>query len=153
MNFKDDEEAFNLLNHLMEKFQQMDLKQHGCNFNFVYVASGATHIENQHNYYSEKEKQEGYTDEEVSYPALGLLCQLVKEAVEAGKLAKYILMPQRAAMEAGVMLPPIDADWYNSRFGTTIRKQDISRWIKGTGNAEYDPHDITPIVERFRTLR
>ena len=66
MNFKDDEEAFNLLNHLMEKFQQMNLKQHGYNFNFVYVASGATHIENQHNYYGKKEKQDGYSDEQIA---------------------------------------------------------------------------------------
>ena len=71
MNFKDDEEAFNLLNHLMEKFQQMDLKQHGCNFNFVYVASGATHIENQniispHKPFSKGEG--GVETESIRYP-------------------------------------------------------------------------------------
>ena len=108
---------------------------------------------NEYNYGHEKEKQEGYTDEEELYPALKLLCQLVKEAVEAGKQAKYILMPQRAAMEAEVMLPPIDAEWYNSQFGTKLNKVNLSNWLNGTGGTDYDPKELEPMTERFRMLK
>lgn len=108
---------------------------------------------NEYNYGHEKEKQDGYTDEEELYPALKLLCQLVKEAVEAGKQAKYILMPQRAAMEAEVMLPPIDADWYNSQFGTKLNKVNLSNWLNGTGGTDYDPKELEPMTERFRMLK
>ena len=151
----DNEVILDLISRLQE---QAARNQYGCPINFVYVASGAQHvntIQNQNNYCSEKKEsgQEESTEENSPYPAMGLLCQLVKEAVEAGKQAKYILMPQRAAMEAKVMLPPIDAEWYNKRFGTNLNKVNLSNWLKGTGGASYAPGELDPLKERFKMLR
>ena len=158
MTSEKDEEAFDFFSRLLRQLQQTEQNQRGCNINLVYVASGAQHvntIQNQNNYCSEQKEsgQEESTDEESPYPAMGLLCQLVKEAVEAGKQAKYILMPQRAAMEAKVMLPPIDAEWYNKRFGTNLNKVNLSNWLKGTGGASYAPGELDPLKERFRMLK
>ena len=106
-------------------------------------------------YYENKgdKQQEDCTDEEKLYPALGLLCQLIKEAVDSGKQAKYILMPQRAAMEAEVMLPKMDAEWYNHRFGTHLNKMNLSNWLNGTGKSDYDPKELEPLVTRFMALK
>ena len=158
MTSEKDEEAFDFFSRLLRQLQQTEQNQRGCNINLVYVASGAQHVNtilNQNNYCSEQKEigQEESTDEESPYPAMGLLCQLVKEAVEAGKQAKYILMPQRAAMEAKVMLPPIDAEWYNKRFGTNLNKVNLSNWLKGTGGASYAPGELDPLKERFKMLR
>lgn len=151
----DNEVILDLISRLQE---QAERNRYGCPINIIYVASGAQHvdtIQHQHNYYGEQKKDgpTDYTDEEQMYPALGLLCQLVKKAVEAGKQAKYILMPQRAAIEAEVMLPQIDAEWYNSRFGTNLNKMDLSRWINGTGKCMYTPQEIAPIIARFKSLK
>ena len=158
MTSEKDEEAYDFFSRLLRQLQQTEQNQRGCNINLVYVASGAQHvntIQNQNNYCSEKNEvtQEESTEENSPYPAMGLLCQLVKEAVEAGKQAKYILMPQRAAMEAKVMLPPIDAEWYNKRFGTNLNKVNLSNWLKGTGGASYAPDELEPLKERFKMLR
>ena len=158
MTSEKDEEAFDFFSRLLRQLQQTEQNQRGCNINLVYVASGAQHvdgIQHQHNYYREQKEngQEESTEEDSPYPAMGLLCQLVKEAVEAGKQAKYILMPQRAAMEAKVMLPPIDAEWYNKRFGTNLNKVNLSNWLKGTGGASYAPGELDPLKERFKMLR
>ena len=158
MTSEKDEEAFDFFSRLLRQLQQTEQNQRGCNINLVYVASGAQHvntIQNQNNYCSEKNEvtQEESTEENSPYPAMGLLCQLVKEAVEAGKQAKYILMPQRAAMEAKVMLPPIDAEWYNKRFGTNLNKVNLSNWLKGTGGASYAPGELDPLKERFKMLK
>lgn len=158
MTSEKDEEAFDFFSRLLRQLQQTEQNQRGCNINLVYVASGAQHvntIQNQNNYCSEQKEsgREECTDEESPYPAMGLLCQLVKEAVEAGKQAKYILMPQRAAMEAKVMLPPIDAEWYNKRFGTNLNKVNLSNWLKGTGGASYAPDELEPLKERFKMLK
>ena len=158
MKSEKDEEAYDFFSRLLRQLQQTEQNQRGCNINLVYVASGAQHvntIQNQNNYCSEKNEvtREESTDENSPYPAMGLLCQLVKEAVEAGKQAKYILMPQRAAMEAKVMLPPIDAEWYNKRFGTNLNKVNLSNWLKGTGGASYAPGELDPLKERFKMLR
>ena len=158
MTSEKDEEAFDFFSRLLRQLQQTEQNQRGCNINLVYVASGAQHvdgIQHQHNYYGEQKEngQEECTDENSPYPAMGLLCQLVKEAVEAGKQAKYILMPQRAAMEAKVMLPPIDAEWYNKRFGTNLNKVNLSNWLKGTGGASYAPDELEPLKERFKMLK
>ena len=158
MTSEKDEEAFDFFSRLLRQLQQTEQNQRGCNINLVYVASGAQHvntIQNQNNYCSEKNEvtQEESTEENSPYPAMGLLCQLVKEAVEAGKQAKYILMPQRAAMAAKVMLPPIDAEWYNKRFGTNLNKVNLSNWLKGTGGASYAPGELDPLKERFKMLK
>ena len=158
MTSEKEEEAFDFFSRLLRQLQQTEREQCGCNINLVYVASGAQHvntIQNQNNYCGEKKetKPEDYTDEEKLYPALGLLCQLVKEAVDAGKQAKYILMPQRAAMEAEVLLPPIDAEWYNNRFGTNLNKVNLSNWLNGTGETDYDPKELEPLKRRFRLLK
>ena len=158
MTSEKDEEAFDFFSRLLRQLQQTEQNQRGCNINLVYVASGAQHvdsIQHQHNYYGEQKEngQEESTEEDSPYPAMGLLCQLVKEAVEAGKQAKYILMPQRAAMEAKVMLPPIDAEWYNKRFGTNLNKVNLSNWLKGTGGASYAPDELEPLKERFKMLK
>jgi hypothetical protein len=91
--------------------------------------------------------------EEQLYPALRLLCSLVREAVNEKRSAKYILMPQRAAMEAEVMLPPMDAAWYNRRFGTHLNKMNLSNWLNGTGKSDYDPKELEPMVTRFMALK
>lgn len=158
MTSEKDEEAFGFFSRLLRQLQQTEQNQRGCNINLVYVASGAQHvdsIQHQHNYYGEKIEsgQEESSEENSPYPAMGLLCQLVREAVEAGKQAKYILMPQRAAMEAKVMLPPIDAEWYNKRFGTNLNKVNLSNWLKGTGGASYAPGELDPLKERFKMLK
>ncbi len=123
MNIEKEEEAFDFFSRLLRQLQQTERDQRECNINLVYVASGAQHvntIQNQNNYCHEKKetKPEDYTDEEKLYPAL---------------------MPQRAAMEAEVLLPPIDAEWYNNRFGTNLNKVNLSNWLNGTGETDYDP--------------
>ena len=150
-----EKDLLDLFTRLWKQLEQAGINQQGCSIKLVYVASGGQHVENQHNYYGEKKDNGGEecTDEYSLYPAMGLLCQLVKEAVEAGKQAKYILMPQRAAMEAEVMLPPIDAEWYNTRFGTNLNKVNLSNWLRGTGGASYAPHEIDPLKERFKMLK
>ncbi len=62
-------------------------------------------------------------------------------------------MPQRAAMEAEVLLPPIDAEWYNNRFGTNLNKVNMSNWLNGTGETDYDPKELEPLKRRFRLLK
>jgi hypothetical protein len=137
----------------------------GAQFQIGQVIGSQT---NTYNYYGDKQQEDlksedvtppeqGCTKEEESeeqlYPALRLLCPLVRKAVNEKRSAKYILMPQRAAMEAEVMLPPMDAEWYNRRFGTHLNKMNLSNWLNGTGKSDYDPKELEPMVTRFIALK
>lgn len=143
--------------HVVQRLLNGLLLQRNCSKAALkQVASITTRVPKQSNKGEsiyEASKQLGSTNEEELYPALGLLCRLVKEAVKAEKTAKYILLPQKAAMKAGVMLPQIDAKWYNNQFGTKLNKMDISRWINGAGNCEYISHEINPVIERFKAFK
>jgi hypothetical protein len=48
-----EEEVFDLFNRLLERVRQTEEEQHGCHIKLVYVASGAQHVEiqHQHNHY------------------------------------------------------------------------------------------------------
>ena len=144
MNFKDDEEAFNLLNHLMEKFQQMDLKQHGYNFNFVYVASGATHIENQHNYYGEKKD----ADSDRRDPYEALFMQII-EPMKKGRDWKAILMPYCAGVQEGV-LPLWSHAFFVQKTGIAIPATSYSDWTK---KGKFSIEELEPYAEQFRQVK
>lgn len=79
------------------------------------------------------------------YPALGTLCKLVRD----GKGPKDTLMPYRAALQAGVLLPSMPSvKDFNKLFGTDLSAGNYSTYI----NAADNPYEKDKDVSRFRTL-
>lgn len=91
-------------------------------------------------------------DEQPVYPAMPLLERLVKAAIQEGKKPKYILMPVRAAREAGVSIPINDVKSMNKHFGTSLTKQNWSQWVNGTARCGYDSKEMNPLITQFRKL-
>ena len=80
-----------------------------------------------------------------TYPSLRLLSKLVRD----GKLPKDKLMPYRAAMEAGVLLPSMPSvKDFNERFGTDLSAGNYSTYINAVENPYENDHD----VRRYRML-
>ncbi|MBO4672899.1 MAG: hypothetical protein J5616_00910 [Bacteroidaceae bacterium] len=118
----------------------------GAQFQIGQVIGSQT---NTYNYYGERmEKEEGDI-----YPALPLLKEMVLDAVQEGKTAKYILLPLRAAMEADALLPSFDVNSFNKSFGTSLNKANFSNWVNGTNGSSYDEKEIAPFIKRFRDLK
>lgn len=82
---------------------------------------------------------------------LNLLDELVKDAIDKKKTAKYILLPVRAAKDAN-MLPIADLKWMNERYQLTLNATNWSSWVNNS-DAGYDHREISPLVERFQALK
>ena len=79
------------------------------------------------------------------YPALEKLCQLVHD----GESPKYQLMPYRAAIEAGALLPSMpNASVFNRWFGTSISPANYTTWV----NADDNPYENGKDARPFRAL-
>jgi hypothetical protein len=87
----------------------------------------------------------------VEIHVLGLLDELVKDAIIKGKSAKHILMPVRAAKEAEV-LPLVDLAWVNERYGLTLSPTNWSDWVNKK-DANYDSKELNPLITRFQALK
>ena len=81
-----------------------------------------------------------------TYPALRLLATLVND----GRTPKDTLMPLRAAMDAGALLPPMPyvVD-FNQIFGKNLSPANYSTYINAKNNPYENEHD----VRRYRTLK
>ncbi|MBR0047468.1 MAG: hypothetical protein IJP75_11430 [Bacteroidaceae bacterium] len=91
-------------------------------------------------------------DEQSVYPAMTLLERLVRVAIKEKKRPKYILMPVRAAREAGVPIPINDVKGMNKHFGTELTRQNWSQWVNGTAQSSYDPKEMDPMISQFKKL-
>lgn len=100
------------------------------------------------NYLMESEEN----DELSAYPAMALLERLVRIAIKEKKKPKYILMPVRAAREAGVSIPITDVKSMNGHFGTELTRQNWSQWVNGTAKSGYDPKELNPMKSQFLKL-
>lgn len=81
-----------------------------------------------------------------TYPALRLLATLVND----GRTPKDTLMPLRAAMDAGALLPPMsNVVDFNRIFGTKLSPSNYSTYI----NAPKNPYESEHDVRRYRTLK
>lgn len=94
----------------------------------------------------------GKNDTQTIYPAMALLEGLVRDAIEKKKGPKYILMPVRAAKDAGVLIPIHDVKDMNEHFKDELKdniltKQSWSLWIS---KLEYDPRELEPLTTKFK---
>ena len=81
-----------------------------------------------------------------TYPALRLLATLVND----GRTPKDTLMPLRAAMKAGVLLPPMpNVVDFNRIFGKNLSPSNYSTYINAKNNPYKSGHD----VQRYRILK
>jgi len=87
------------------------------------------------------------TDEAV----LGLLDELVHEAIGQKTTPKYILLPVRAAKDAEV-LPTADLKWVNERYGQKLSPTNWSTWVNSP-EPNYDSRELLPLVSRFKALK
>ena len=88
-----EEGVFDLFSRLLEHVRQMEKEQHGCHIKLVYVASGAQHVEIQHQhnhykYYKEKKRFRNYEGD----PYEALLLRII-EPLRNGRNWKAILLP------------------------------------------------------------
>ena len=81
-----------------------------------------------------------------TYPALRLLATLVND----GRTPKDTLMPLRAAMDAGALLPPMrNVVVFNQFFDKNLSPSNYSTYIKAKKNPYESEHD----VRRYRMLK
>ncbi len=97
----------------------------------------------------------GKHDVRAVYPAMPLLEYLVRDAIEKKKKPKYILLPVRAAMDAGVLIPIHNVKDMNEHFkddlkGAMLTKQCWSLWVDGVNRLEYDSRELNPIKHKFK---
>lgn len=116
----------------------------------------ATHNETHYHYGNESKMVVNYRDENMSNmkldPVLQLLDMLVNDAVTLHpKSPKFILLPMRAAKDAGV-LPMADLAWMNQRYNLKLSPVNWSDWVANE-NANYGNSELPPLVERFRALK
>lgn len=80
-----------------------------------------------------------------------LLDELVRDAISQKRKAKYLLLPIRAAKDAG-MLPMVDLEWVNKRYNLNLNKTNWSTWVNNE-NANYDGRELNALVTRFQELQ
>ena len=82
------------------------------------------------------------TDASGTEGVMELLDKLVQEAIASRPTPKYILLPIRAAKDAGV-LPTADLDWVNKRYGLSLSPTNWSSWVNkedcGYSRKNYPP--------------
>lgn len=92
-------------------------------------------------------KKENSSDDDV----LNLLDELVKDAINNRNTPKYILLPVRAAKDAGV-LPCVDLKWVNERYKLKLNPMNWSTWVNKE-DVGYDGRELLPLVSRFQALK
>ena len=106
----------------------------------------AVHNETHHHYGSENNTNS--TEHVVEFPALPLLTRLVQLASSTSP--KQMLMPYRAAREAGALLPPMPSvSDFNEQFGTSLSPTNYSTYITSCDN----PYENDRDAQQFRTLK
>lgn len=80
-----------------------------------------------------------------------LLCQEIEAAKAAEKGPKYILLPYKAAIEAGAISDTMTRDEFNSKYGCSVSKSSFTEWIRGTRDDDvyYEANEIEPIKQKF----
>lgn len=82
-------------------------------------------------------------------PAIEYLDREVRSRIDNGADAKYVLLPVKAAIEAGVPLPYNNVAKFNERYGCSISKSTWSRWINGTDGCGYMDQELNALASRF----
>lgn len=80
-----------------------------------------------------------------------LLCQEINAAKAADKGSKYILLPYKAAIEAGAISDTMNCSEFNSKYDCTVSKSSFTEWIRGTKDEDvfYEANEIEPIKQKF----
>ena len=83
-----------------------------------------------------------------------LLSQEIEAAKAAKKSAKYILLPYKAAIEAGAISDTMTRDEFNSKYGCSVSKSSFTEWIRGTRDDDvyYETYEIDPLIEKFSKI-
>ena len=83
-----------------------------------------------------------------------LLRQEIDAAKEAKKTVKFILLPYKAAIEAGAISDTMTRDEFNSKYGCSVSKSSFTEWIRGTKDDDvfYESYEIDPLIEQFRII-
>ena len=140
----DNEVILDLISRLQE---QAARNQYGCPINFVYVASGAQHvdsIQHQHNYYGEREN----TGEDGRDPYETLLLQII-EPLKNERNWKALLLPYCAAVGEGV-LPLWPHALFVQKTGIAVPSTPYSVWTK---KDRFTHDELEPYAERFEQLK
>ena len=144
-----EEEVFDLFSRLLEHVRQMEKEQHGCHIKLVYVASGAQHVEIQHQhnhykYYKEKKRFRNYEGD----PYEALLLRII-EPLRNGRNWKAILLPYCAAVEEGV-LPQWSHTLFVQKTGIAVPATSYSDWMR---KDRFTEEELAPYVEQFGRLK
>ncbi len=84
-----------------------------------------------------------------------LIENLIRQEIEAAKAAdkgsKYILLPYKAAIEAGAISDTMNCSEFNSKYDCTVSKSSFTEWIRGTKDEDvfYEANEIEPIKQKF----
>jgi len=83
-----------------------------------------------------------------------LLRQEINAAKAADKGSKYILLPYKAAIEAGAISDTMNCSEFNSKYDCTVSKSSFTEWIRGTKDEDvfYETNEIEPLIEQFRAI-
>lgn len=95
-------------------------------------------------------EEEGAQNSESEMPALAMLRRLID--MQKGKGPKAVLLPYKAAIEAGIPLPMMDYREFNARFGTDVSKSSFSNWVNGTQDRSYTLEELEPYINAFKAL-
>ena len=83
---------------------------------------------------------------------------LIRQEIEAAKAAekgsKYILLPYKAAIEAGAISDTMNCSEFNSKYGCSVASPSFTEWIRGGRNKVimYESTEIDPLIEQFSKI-
>lgn len=78
-----------------------------------------------------------------------LLRKTIEAAKKVNKGSKFILLPFKAAIEAGAISDTMNCDEFNKKYGCSIAKSSFTEWIK---DDKYNSKEIDPLIEQFRAI-
>jgi len=83
-----------------------------------------------------------------------LLRKEIEAAKAAEKSSKLILLPYKAAIEAGAISDTLTCDEFNSKYKCSVSKSSFTEWIRGGKNKDvyYSHYEIDPLIAQFRTI-
>lgn len=83
-----------------------------------------------------------------------LLRQEIEAAKAAKKGSKYILLPYKAAIDAGAIRDTMTCSEFNTKYDCTVSKSSFTEWIRGTKDEDvfYETNEIGPLIERFSKI-
>ena len=76
-----------------------------------------------------------------------LLRKTIEAAKKVNKGSKFILLPFKAAIEAGAISDTMNCDEFNKKYGCSIAKSSFTEWIK---DDKYSEREIEPLINKFR---